>query len=981
MAVDFARLMSIFQEAVEKHSPEAWDGFVRAAAEGDTELYTQVRQLLDAHVRGGSLLDRPAVEVNATIERPVAEKIGTQIGPYKLLQEIGEGGMGMVYMAEQSHPVKRRVALKIIKPGMDSRQVIARFEAERQALSMMDHPHIAKVLDAGTTDSGRPYFVMELVKGTPITQYCDQCHLSLRQRLELFVPVCQAIQHAHHKGIIHRDVKPSNILVAEYDGHPVPKVIDFGVAKALHQTLTDKTLFTGYGQVVGTLEYMSPEQASVNQLDVDTRSDIYSLGVLLYELLTGTTPFDRQRLRSAAWEEMLRIIREEEPPRPSIKLSTIDTLPSVAANRRMEPAKLTGLVRGELDWIALKALEKDRNRRYEAAAALAADIQHYLNDEPVQACPPSRTYRLRKFARRNKVAFATTGLVALALVVGTGVATWQAVRAVRAERAAMAAAELEATHRKTAEAAAVAERQAKESEAKQRRRAETSEQEATESEQKATEEAAVATAINEFLRKDLLGLADARAQLAAGIKPDPDIKLATLLDRALSKVDERFADQPRVRAEVQQTLAATLLRIGCSADAARLYEQVLQYHEQTLGARHPDTLVSMNNLALAYNTQARYAEAESLFVQALEGLRSVHSPEHPDTLCTMHNLALVYDKQGRYTDAESLLTQTIEARRRVLGPEDPATLLSQSNLVLLYEDQRKFDAAEQLGTQVLEIRRRVLGAEHPDTLRSIDLLSMAYLAQGKFAEAEPLATEVLEVNRRVQGPEHPDTLTAMNNLASVYRYQKKLAEAESLFVKVLELARRIRGADHPETVTSMNNLAAVYIAQSKYAEVEPLLTELLAIQRRTLPADHPDVADTQFALGMSLARIERYAEAEPLLAECVAIRDKKLPNEWPRFAARSWLAKCLVVQQKFPEAESLLTQNYETLSALPPESRSRFGNYLTDALKRLVQLYEGWGKPEEAQKWQALLDQAGSESPKPVEQGAEKKTSTESAGR
>ena len=440
----------IFLKVLDIRSPEERLAFLDSACLGNPGLRAQVESLLTASDQAGSFLESPAPALNGTINQPISEQPGTMIGPYKLLQQIGEGGMGVVYMAQQTEPVERRVALKIIKPGMDSRKVIARFEAERQALALMDHPNIAKVLDAGTTNSGRPYFVMELVKGVPITEYCDEKHLTVRQRLELLLPVCQAVQHAHQKGIIHRDIKPSNVMVALYDGRPVPKVIDFGVAKATGSRLTDKTVFTEFGQVVGTLEYMSPEQAELNQLDVDTRSDIYSLGVLLYELLTGTTPLERKRLCAAAFDEMLRIIREEEPPKPSTRLSTTNELASIAANRGLEPKKLSGLVRGELDWIVMKTLEKDRSRRYETANGLAADISRYLANEAVQACPPSATYRFRKFARRNRVALTTLVLVSTALVLGTVVSTWQAVRATRAERLAETARVDEAEQRKVA---------------------------------------------------------------------------------------------------------------------------------------------------------------------------------------------------------------------------------------------------------------------------------------------------------------------------------------------------------------------------------------------------------------------------------------------------------------------------------------------------------------------------------------------------
>jgi tetratricopeptide (TPR) repeat protein len=422
--MSFEKAKALFIELVANVPPQQWDARLAELAGGDEELRRQVSRFLTAHREAGSFLDSPAPALGATLDEPPREKPGTAIGPYKLVEEVGEGGMGSVWMAQQQEPVKRLVAVKLIKAGMDSRQVVARFAAERQALALMDHANIARVLDGGTTGAGRPYFVMDLVKGVPITRYCDEHHLTPRQRLELFLPVCQAVQHAHQKGIIHRDIKPSNVLVASYDGKAVPKVIDFGVAKAAGQPLTDKTLVTGFGHIVGTLEYMSPEQAEVNQLDIDTRSDIYSLGVLLYELLTGSPPFSREESENGGMLEMLRLIREQEPTKPSAKLSTAEGLPTLAANRGTEPAKLTRLVRGELDWIVMKALEKDRNRRYESANGFAADVQRYLAGEAVQAVPPSAGYRLRKFARRNRVSLAFTGLVLLILLTLTGGIAW-----------------------------------------------------------------------------------------------------------------------------------------------------------------------------------------------------------------------------------------------------------------------------------------------------------------------------------------------------------------------------------------------------------------------------------------------------------------------------------------------------------------------------------------------------------------------------
>jgi serine/threonine protein kinase/tetratricopeptide (TPR) repeat protein len=444
----------LFNSALEKSAGER-AAFLDAACAGESALRQRIELLLKVHENPGSFLRGPAADLELTEgvspheraahDRPddcdhasvgsrrAAEGPGSRIGPYKLLQQIGEGGMGSVFMAEQVQPVQRMVALKIIKPGMDSRQVIARFEAERQALALMDHPNIAKVHDASTTESGRPYFVMELVRGVPLKTFCDERLLTPRERLELFIPICQAVQHAHQKGIVHRDLKPSNVLIALYDGRPVPKVIDFGVAKATGPKLTDRTLFTEFGSVVGTLEYMSPEQAELNQLDIDTRSDIYSLGVLLYELLTDSTPLARQRVQKTGLLEVLRLIREEDPPRPSVRLSTTEELPTIAARRGLDSARLKGQIRGELDWIAMKALEKDRNRRYQTANALARDIERFLNDDTVEACPPSARYRLTKFLRRHKRGIGIASVFASTLAIAAAVSIYLAVRATQAE--------------------------------------------------------------------------------------------------------------------------------------------------------------------------------------------------------------------------------------------------------------------------------------------------------------------------------------------------------------------------------------------------------------------------------------------------------------------------------------------------------------------------------------------------------------------
>ena len=524
MSIDPKQLQAAFLEAVQVAAAER-SAVLNQVCAGDAELRRRVELLLRAH---DDSADLPPVAggVDKTMAYVPHEQPGTVIaGRYKLLEAIGEGGMGTVWVAEQTQPVRRKVALKLIKAGMDSKSVLARFEAERQALAVMDHPNIAKVLDGGLTETGRPFFVMEYVKGVPITEYCDATRLSIPERLQLFMQVCQAVQHAHQKGIIHRDLKPSNILVAPYDGRPVPKVIDFGLAKAMHQSLTELTLHTAHGAVLGTPLYMSPEQAQLNNLDVDTRSDLYSLGVLLYELLTGSTPLEKQRFKEAAWDEVRRIIREEEPPLPSLRLSSSEMLPSLAAGRQMEPARLTKLIRGDLDWIAMKALEKDRNRRDETANGFATDIQRYLAGEPVPAAPLSARYRLRKFARKHQAALTTAAAFVLLLLAGAAVSAWQAVRATRAGAAARDAEQEALQAQQDAEAGkAEAERQNSRAVAGEKLASErfalvaAEKKKAVEEKKKAEEEKQIAQSVRDFLQNKLLGQADTRTQADSLLK-------------------------------------------------------------------------------------------------------------------------------------------------------------------------------------------------------------------------------------------------------------------------------------------------------------------------------------------------------------------------------------------------------------------------------------------------------------------------------
>jgi serine/threonine protein kinase len=786
---------SIFAAALKK-PPAERAAYLDEACDGDPALRAEVEALLRAHAEAGSFLQQPSVAEEASPavgESPPqpdtgsspAERPGMRIGPYKLLQQIGEGGMGIVFMAEQEEPVRRQVALKIIKPGMDSAQVIARFEAERQALALMEHPNIARVLDAGTTDSGRPFFVMELVKGIPLTRFCDERRLSPRERLELAIPVCQAVQHAHQKGVIHRDLKPSNILVALYDGRPVPKVIDFGVAKATGPKLTERTLFTAFGAVVGTLEYMAPEQAEVNQLDVDTRADIYSLGVLLYELLTGSTPLERGRLKKVALLEVFRLIREQEPPRPSARLSSSAMLANVAASRGTEPAKLTKLVRGELDWIVMKCLEKDRERRYETANGLARDLQRYLADEPVQACPPSAGYRLRKFVRKHRAALLTAAAFLVLLVAGVVASTWQAVRA------------------KQAEARALHERDQRD---EQRRRAKTNLDRAI----KAVDQ--MLTRVGEERLKHIPQFDEERRKLLEdalalyqGMLDDnsnePEVRLETgrayrrmgyinrllgrrqeaeqAFTRSTTLLDELAAEHPGV-VEHQHALAQSYDELGLfySNEMKRLQKAEAVYIKglaiaQELTHDHPgipeyqhDLSVLERDLGRLYSESDRQAEAAAALVQAADIAKQLNH-DHPAVPKYQHlqstaqyELGFVYRETGQLKKAEETYLEALAiCQLATSNSTDPNYQYQLANcyyeLGVLYRRISRFKDAEEAQQKAL-VLHKALASEHPNVPRYQTSLANTYIVSAnlyfqtsRFKEAEQAQREALGIRREL----------------------------------------------------------------------------------------------------------------------------------------------------------------------------------------------------------------------------------------
>jgi serine/threonine protein kinase len=896
-------LKAIFSQALELDSPAERARYLDDACGGDGPLRDEVESLLRAFAGAGDFLESLDGTAPFLGESAVEEGPGTVVGPYKILEQIGEGGMGVVFAAEQTRPLRRRVALKIIKPGLDNKQVLARFEIERQALALMDHPNIARVLDAGTTESGRPYFVMELIKGIPITDFADLAQLTPRARLELLIPVCHAIQHAHQKGIIHRDIKPSNVLVALYDGRPVPKVIDFGIAKAVNQRLTERTQFTQHGAIVGTLQYMSPEQAENSALDIDTRTDVYALGVMLFELLTGSTPLDQDRLRNAAYWEVLRRLREDETPRLSARISGTEEIVSIAARRNTEPLKLARLVRGDLDWIAMKALEKDRGRRYATANDLARDLDRYLAGEPVEAGPPAAVYRLRKFVRKHFATLAMAVGIAAILVTATAVSSWQAVRATREES--------------------------------RTRRAEVE-----------------AKAVLGFFRDKVLAAARPRGQ-KGGLGRETTLRAA--IDAAEPGIAGEFALQPNVEASIRDTLGTTYLYLGEPGSAVRQHLRALALRTDLLGPDHPDTHASRNNLAVAYQDSGRYGEAVPLFERGLARARVARGTNHPDTLTAMNNLATAYRHAGRTGEAISLFEDALRLRTGTLGPDHPDTVTSLNNLAVAYHAAGRSADALPLLERSLAHSRAAHGAGGTITLKHMNNLAGAYLDAGRFADALALFAETLEHRKRRLGADHPDTLTSMSNLAAARQVAGRKDEAVALLKEVLELRRRKLGPGHPDTLTSLNNLASAQEAAGRHAAALPLFEEALALRKATLGAAHPSTLRSMNALAVSYMRTKQWPKASDLLRECLKLREEAEPDDWRLPQTRSQLGAALAAQGQFAEAEPYLIDGYEGLAARSSDASAPRRKEAAVAAARIVPFYQAWGKADRAAAWKARL--------------------------
>jgi len=819
------------------------------------------------------------------------EKPGGRIGSYKLVHVLGEGGMGIVYLAEQEHPIRREVALKIIKPGTDSERIIARFEAEQQTLALFDHPNIAHILDAGTTDNGLPYFVMEYVSGLSLTDHCDLNKLCIKDRLSLFLQVCSAIQYAHNKGIIHRDIKPSNILVSMENDKAIPKIIDFGVAKAISHPLSERTLYTEQGQLIGTPEYLSPEQADMANEDIDTRSDIYSLGVLLYVLLTGALPFDSTTLREGGVDRIRQVIRQTDPKSPSTRLTSMgDEAEKAAENRCTEVAALARDLHKELEWIPLKAMRKERNERYRSVSEFADDIKNYLKGEVLLAGPPNTAYRLKKFVRRNRALVIGVAAVMAVLIAGIIVSMVFAIRANRQSR--------------------------------------------------------ITQAVNDFLNRNVLG------KLSPHRDGEGLITALSVLEGASADLEDKFKDEPLIEASIRRSLGSAYSDNGQFDAARRHLERALQIQRKHLGEDDLATVSSVLSLGDMFRRQGRYNEALPLMLEAVEKRRRILGPSDPNTLAAMHHLGLLYLYQGRYSDWEPLSLELLKTSREVFDEETAGTIIAISNTARLYGFQGHYSRAEPLLVKTLDLTRRIKGEQHAWTLEITGWLGWLRHLQGRYTEAESLLEKSLEMCRRMRGEEVDLELMFTNFLGEVYIDHDQYDKAEPLLVNAVDTAVRKLGEEHPETLIAINELGVVHRDLGRYEKAEPLLRKALKGKLRVLDKDSPKTLTCLNDLAVLCRMQKQYEEAESLFNEALEGRRKKLGEVHPKtLESKNDLAVLYKEQELYDKAEKLLLEALNgrrlKLGDTHPHTLNSWHN--------LIELYESLNKPEKAEEWRTKL--------------------------